>query len=123
MSKITGRGGAGRGQGRKAKWYGKTVAMRVPEIWAEKIQACMNNKTTPIFDTVQNKNDSVQKQNKPVKRRKKVYSEKMIALALELYSQGKNGAEVWNELVKTGFEPPSKSHMKRWLEGCKKQNL
>lgn len=47
------RGGKREGAGRKGKWYGKTIAMRVPESWAERIQFCMDNEITPTFEPSQ----------------------------------------------------------------------
>jgi hypothetical protein len=52
-------GGTGRGQGRKPKWYGKTVTMRIPADWEVKIKYCMAHKITPLFETVQNQKDEL----------------------------------------------------------------
>ena len=106
-------GGAGRGQGRKPKWYGVTIAMRVPEAWVGDLGQCMQDKITPDFrpkqnDWVQNQDDNVHKQDA------------MILQALRLYKQGLNGGKIWDTLKAEGFDNlPSKPNMKRTLERWK----
>ncbi len=109
-------GGAGRGQGRKAQWYGQTVVMRVPTDWIEGIKQCMAEGRAPDFsvhkhDNVPNQVDKVQKQD---------YSPELIQEALALYAQGLNGGKVWEALKSKGFSSlPSKPNMKRTLESWK----
>ena len=55
-------GGWREGAGRKAKYGERTALLRVPESWRNDLVHCMENGIKPIFDTVQNHDDSVQNQ-------------------------------------------------------------
>lgn len=67
------RGGSRPGSGRKAKWYGVTEAMRVPETWKPLIQGCMDNGVTPIFENVQDESQNVSKLQAEIERLQSVY--------------------------------------------------
>ena len=137
MPNKKGCGGAGRNQGRKSKWYGKTVAMRIPECWVKQLKHCMDNEITPIFDNVQeqddsvhNKVDKVHKQNEIVQnqldnvhkgRYVNHWDDSMIKLALKLEKENLNGGQIWLRLKDAGYKKlPSRNHMKvtlkRWAK-------
>jgi hypothetical protein len=58
------RGGKRNGAGLKPKWYGQTVAMRVPSAWAAGITTCMDSGRIPVFDAVQIQSAIVHNQNR-----------------------------------------------------------
>ncbi len=119
------RGGKREGSGRKRKWYGDSVAMRVPAIYKDAISYCIENEIELSIDFVLNQVEKVHKQISKIEKRtesnrkstKTKHSPELIKAALALHEQGLKGKALLTELEKRGFDNlPSASNLARTLK-------
>ena len=113
---------AGRGSTWNAPKLTQTKSIRVPEPLAD-VLVKLRNKGIDLNEILRRLNTEKSKSFKSVTKLKIAkkptitWDVSLIKFALNLYNQGKNGAEVWQASKDKGFNPlPSKSNMKRWLD-------
>ena len=106
---------AGRGSTWNAPKLTQTKSIRVPEPLADALVQ-LRNKGINLEEILRRLNTEKPSKVKQSKQ-KQIWDTNLIEFALNIYNQGKNGAEVWHECKNKGFNPlPSKSNMKRWLD-------